>query len=145
MSGGDLGSVALELAGLPDLPRKALVEHWAKVYGQPPPKGTSRKLLERSAAYQIQARCWGDLSDRTRRVLLQATAIKDQSHNRRRLANRASLRPGMRLVRDWNGRTHTIEVIDNGFAWNGKTYRSLSAVAFAITGARWSGPRFFGL
>ncbi len=57
----------------------------------------------------------------------------------------ATLKPGGRLLREWNGVTHTVEVTDEGFRWNGQTYRSLSAVARAITGARWSGPRFFGL
>ena len=143
VSGGEGDSVAPELVALPDLPREALADHWVKAYGQPPPKGTSRKLLKRSAAYQIQARHWGYLNDRARRTLQAAAA--DQKIDGRRPTDRASLRPGMRLVREWNGRTHTVDVIDKGFAWNGKSYRSLSAVAFAITGARWSGPRFFGL
>lgn len=58
---------------------------------------------------------------------------------------RKSLEPGTRLVREWNGSTHVVEVTERGFVWNGQAYRSLSAVARAITGARWSGPRFFGL
>ena len=55
------------------------------------------------------------------------------------------LRPGTRLVREWNGRTHVVDVSEDGFAFDGKTYRSLSAIAKRITGAHWSGPRFFGL
>jgi hypothetical protein len=55
------------------------------------------------------------------------------------------LQPGARLVREWNGVSHVVEVIENGFVWNGCRHRSLSAIARAITGARWSGPRFFGL
>ena len=51
----------------------------------------------------------------------------------------------MRLIREWNGTVHQVDVVGGGFAWNGKTWKSLSAVAEAITGARWSGPRFFGL
>ena len=57
----------------------------------------------------------------------------------------AALAPGSRLIREWRGRTHTVEVLDRGFRCDGKQYRSLSAIARAITGARWSGPRFFGL
>ncbi len=53
--------------------------------------------------------------------------------------------PGMRLIREWNGSSHVVEVVDGGFVWNGKRYGSLSAIARAITGARWSGPRFFAL
>jgi hypothetical protein len=56
-----------------------------------------------------------------------------------------SIKPGTRLVREWNGRTHHVEVLDKGFRWNDRTYRSLSSIAKAITGAHWSGPRFFGL
>ncbi len=55
----------------------------------------------------------------------------------------ARFRSVMRLVRQWNGKTHTVDVLDRGFAWNGKLYSSLSPIARAITGARWSGPRFF--
>lgn len=58
---------------------------------------------------------------------------------------RLALKPGARLLREWNGRAHTVEVLDQGFLWNGEAYLSLSAVARAITGARWSGPRLFGL
>ena len=57
----------------------------------------------------------------------------------------AKIAPGMRLIREWNGSSHVVEAVDGGFVWNGKRYGSLSAVARAITGARWSGPRFFGL
>ena len=57
----------------------------------------------------------------------------------------ADLRPGTVLKREWNGRMHRVAVLTDGFAWNGKTYRSLTKVAFAITGTRWSGPRFFGV
>jgi hypothetical protein len=55
------------------------------------------------------------------------------------------MQPGVRLMRDWNGETHSVQVLEKGFAWRGKTYSSLSAIAQHITGARWSGPRFFGL
>jgi Protein of unknown function (DUF2924) len=57
----------------------------------------------------------------------------------------ADLRPGTVLAREWNGQMHRVAVLADGFAWNGKTYASLSKVAFAITGTRWSGPRFFGV
>jgi len=63
------------------------------------------------------------------------------------VASRATrtLKPGARLIREWNGSSHIVEVVEDGFLWNGKRYRSLSAIARAITGTRWSGPRFFGL
>jgi hypothetical protein len=56
-----------------------------------------------------------------------------------------ALKPGGRLIREWNGVTHVVDVVDGGFLWNGQRYASLSPIARAITGARWSGPRFFGL
>jgi hypothetical protein len=55
------------------------------------------------------------------------------------------LEPGIRLVREWNGRTYSVDVIEGGFVWDGRVHRSLSVIARMITGARWSGPRFFGL
>ena len=62
-----------------------------------------------------------------------------------RITRTAELRPGTMLGREWNGQMHRVAVLTEGFAWNGKTYRSLTKVAFAITGTRWSGPKFFGL
>ncbi len=59
--------------------------------------------------------------------------------------SRTELRPGTLLTREWDGHLQRVMVLADGFTWNGKTYRSLSKVAFAITGSRWSGPRFFGL
>jgi hypothetical protein len=67
------------------------------------------------------------------------------SGSSRQTRRMARLSPGTRLVREWNGRTHTVEVTSAGYSWNERTWRSLSAIAEAITGARWSGPRFFGL
>ncbi len=137
---GDLEATIREL---PDLPRPELTEHWRQLYRTAPPKGISRPLLTRAVAYGMQVKCTGGLKPAVRRQLRKLT----DSGSARAVANLQTARivPGMRLIREWNGSSHVVEAVDGGFVWNGKRYGSLSAVARAITGARWSGPRFFGL
>jgi hypothetical protein len=161
-----------EVAALGDLPREELAAKWVKAYGCPPPKGVKRGLLERAAAWHLQARHLGGLSPLTRKAIRDAVKRKGASVNApgrpadsgnagtsnaggptRNTSRRDKLpginppapRPGTRLVREWNGRTHVVDVGEDGFVFDGKTYRSLSAVAKRITGAHWSGRRFFGL
>lgn len=134
-------SADVELASLSALSRKELVDFWLETHGHPPPKGCKRGLLERDRAYRIQARHYGELNASTRKKLL---AIARNAYATGRMPA-TEVKPGTRLVREWHGRTHHVEVTKRGCIWNGKTYQSLSAVARAITGARWSGPRFFGL
>ena len=131
-----------DLAELADASREQLIERWSAAYGRPPPKGVSRRLLERATAYEMQVDVYGGLKPQIRRQLLSCVAGEEQ---KRPTTCSRTLSPGTRLVREWNGRSHTVEVVDEGFVWNGEAHRSLSAVAHAITGARWSGPRFFGL
>lgn len=137
--------IAQKVCTVSDLSREALVERWTSAYGRPPPKGISRRLLERSAAYHLQLEIIGDFPANLRHRLarLDRGARTGTPADRKRPA--ATLSPGTRLVREWNGRTHSVEVTESGFLWNGRSWGSLSAVATAITGARWSGPRFFGL
>ena len=133
-----------EIDGLADLNRVELVERWRTSYRTDPPKGISRRLLIRAIAYQMQAKRYGGLrpaADRRLRMIANGTVKND--HGGRKVSPR--LQPGARLVREWNGVSHVVEVIEDGFVWNGDRHRSLSAIARAITGARWSGPRFFGL
>ena len=128
---------------LADLPRPDLVEHWRALYGANPPKGISRPLLVRAVAYQMQVKRYGGLKPATARQLRAiANGHPGAGHGN---SETMVLKPGARLVREWNGRTHVVEVVDGGFIWDGERHRSLSAIARAITGARWSGPRFFGL
>ena len=134
------------LAAIPRLPRATLIVRWTKAYGRPPPKGISRRLLEYVAAYHLQAQTSRGLRPAVRRKLHQ---LAGSGRNGVSAASppspRKALPPGSRLVREWNGRSHTVEVTDSGFLYGGQQYRSLSGVARTITGARWSGPRFFGL
>ena len=118
--------------------RAALIAAWNHLLGTPVPKGLSRAFLRRFIAFEVQARRYGGLpkgfcADLERRVAGGGCGAS------------SDLKPGGRLLREWNGVTHTVEVVEGGYRWNGATYRSLSAVARGITGARWSGPRFFGL
>jgi len=134
------------LAGLARAPLELLRESWAGRYGRPPPRSLSRRLLAYAAAYDIQARIYGGLKPALRRKLLQLGAKKRDPGKPAKTRKPQAMPPaGSRLVRKWHGRSHTVEVTDRGFLYAGQLYRSLSQVARAITGARWSGPRFFGL
>ena len=137
---GDLEATIRELAGLP---RPELTERWRQLYRGAPPKGISRRLLTRAVAYGIQVKRTGGLKAAVRHQLRKVA----DGGSARAAANLKSekVAPGMRLIREWNGSSHVVEAVDGGFLWNGERYGSLSAVAHAITGARWSGPRFFAL
>jgi hypothetical protein len=145
-----------QIDNLAKLPRAELAERWHGHYGCPPPKGVKRSLLERSLAWHVQANAFGGLDRRTLRVLREAGAESfsdgydqpQKPETDKRPRTPASAKPplvGTRLMRDWHGSTHVVDVVEGGFAWRGEVYSSLSAVAREITGARWSGPRFFGL
>lgn len=118
--------------------RAALLAAWDHLVDTPAPKGLSQTLLRRFLAFEVQARRQGGLpkvffSELERKVAGSA------------VPSGPVLKAGGRLLREWNGITHVVEVIEDGYRWNRETYASLSAVARAITGARWSGPRFFGM
>ena len=125
------------------LAHPVLVEQWATAFGRPPPKGLSRRLLEYAVGYDLQSKTHGALGPAVRRKLRQLTV--PGSPSTARPAASKGLAPGCRLVREWHGRTCTVDVLETGFLFDGQHYGSLSGVARAITGARWSGPRFFGL
>ena len=133
-----------DIAGLADLSRPDLVARWRALYRGIPPKGISRSLLVRAVAYQLQVKRFGGLKPATDRYL-RRVANGTAGGNRANLKAAPELQPGARLVREWNGSTHVVDVVEGGFTWNGELYGSLSVIARRITGARWSGPRFFGL
>jgi len=132
------------ITSLSHLPRPALVERWQVLYRTKPPKGLSRRFLALAIAYRMQAKCSGGLPLTVQRKL---TGIDGSNGTLARRQPNAPVRlaPGTRLIREWNGVTHVVDVADGQFVWNGTRHRSLSSVARAITGARWSGPRFFAL
>jgi hypothetical protein len=125
--------------GAPDLRAE-----WTKVYERPAPRRISKDLLIRGIAYRVQERMYGGLKPATVKKLKEiAAALKDGRHLLE--APKRELHPGARLIREWAGKTHIVEVVPEGFAWSGKTYRSLTQIAHLITGTHQSGPKFFGL
>ena len=118
--------------------RQELLLRWEQLNGSPAPEGLSTSLLRRGVIYDVQAKAFGGLSCAHRKTLLQIAANKAS-------APPASLKAGGRLVREWNGIAHIIDIVDGGFKYREKTYPSLTAIAKEITGAHWSGPRFFGI
>jgi len=130
------GHIDDALASLANMESEALRQRWSEVTGAAAPK-VSTALLRLALAYELQAACYGHLPRHTEQRL-------------RALANGesdlAAVKPGSRLVREWNGVLHTVHIgEDGGICWNGRSWNSLSQVARAITGTRWSGPAFFGL
>jgi len=137
------GKLAEDLAGLPDLNRKELIEHWRDLYGNEPPRGISQQFMIRAIAYKMQEKVLGGLSAATLRFL--AKAAKELNSGRQVTPPSSIIKPGTRLLREWHGINHEVVVLENGVQYKGKQYQSLSEVARIITGARWSGPLFFGL
>ena len=139
-------SVDIELARLRDVDVKALRECWEATLGKKAPAHLPRHLLYRLLAYRLQADRMGDLDAESRRILDQSSS-PEQASSRATEVNRRTNngRPGTVLGREWNGQMYRVAVMADGFAWNGATYPSLTKVAFAITGTRWNGPKFFGL
>ncbi len=127
--------------------RPDLIECWGRLYGQPPPTGISRRLLLYAIAYSRQAKSLGHLKQTTRRKLrrLATKPARQRSTTTRAKPKSECLPPGTLLVREWQGRSHVVEVNETGMHYNGQTHGSLSEIARVITGARWSGPRFFGV
>jgi hypothetical protein len=131
------------LEALSDLSPDELRKEWRRLYRTQPPR-LSRDLLVRAIAYRIQELRYGGLSKGTNRKL---AALVQARRSDAEIAPKGAqrIRAGARLVREWNGRAHTVTVEEEGFSYAGRNYRSLSAIAREITSARWSGPRFFGL
>ena len=134
---------ALRVIALPDCPRGELEQHWRRLYRSDPPR-ISRDLLIRGIGYRLQEIQHGGLGKSTRRKL-KTLAKMFRTEGRVAPDPGLSLKPGARLVREWHGRTHTVTVTEDGFEYGGTKYPSLTKIAKKITGAHWSGPRFFGL
>ena len=133
--------VAKALARLSELTIFELRGEWRRLHRMPPPMRFSRGI-----SYKLQERAYGGLSTATARKLGRASADADPlGRGAVKPAPPISLKSGTRLVREWRGVTHTVLIHADGIEWRGQRYRSLSVVAREITGARWSGPRFFGL
>jgi Protein of unknown function (DUF2924) len=132
------------LSRLPELNLGELRQQWRTLYKAEASPHLSRELLVRAVAHRMQEVVLGGLRPGQQRQLRQiAQQLKETG-----AANtppRPELKPGTRLVREWQGRTYEVLVLDDGFSWQGTHHRSLSAIARKITGTAWSGPLFFGL
>lgn len=132
-----------ELDSLPNLPRPELKKRWQELYGTPCPPKMSRKILRYSIAYRLQENVHGGLDKKTRRLLEKAAA--NLAAGKPVVPERSKIKPGTRLLREWHGTMHEAIVLEDGVQFRDEIWPSLSAVAREITGAHWSGPRFFGL
>ncbi len=152
--------LADQLATIPSLTVSELVERWRELgLGEPP--RLLLPLLQRLLAQLLQEQVYGGLSatavrqleaaasaaatDTAKGALAGSSTASQQLWRSPSPSRQVTLKAGTRLVREWNGRTISVEVVDDHFVWNDATYRSLSEIARAVTGARWSGPRFFGI
>ena len=138
-----------EIARLRGLDIETLRARWRAAFGGKAPSHLPRHLLFAIIAYRIQAEVFGDLDAETLRHLKKINLAPSRTEavplTKALAQRRRELSSGTTLIREWNGQTHRVMVVDRGFAWEGTTYDSLSKIAHAITGTRWSGPRFFGL
>ncbi len=142
-------SIEDEIAHLRNLDLKGLRARWLSVFQRSAPEHLARHMLLAIIAYRIQADRFGDLDHETKQVLDRTNAKESGAAMSARLVSlvqkRTELTPGTVLVREWGQQSQRVMVMTDGFAWNGQTFDSLSKVAFAITGTKWNGPRFFGL
>jgi hypothetical protein len=128
------------MPGKADPARGALQKDWGAAFGSPPPPYLSAAFMRKALAHDAQCRADGGLPANTRRTLRRISEGQGVAES-----TRSIMKPGAQLVREWNGRTYRVEVVEEGYRMDGRTWRSLSAVAKQITGTTWSGPRFFGL
>lgn len=142
----DGDTIEVEIARLRELDLASLRARWHTAFRRKPHSHLARHLLFRTLAYRLQSDRFGELDNELIRLLdgpASPEAAGKQAVDASRMV--AAVRPGTILAREWNGRMQRVAVLAEGFAWNGKTYSSLSKIAQAITGTRWNGPRFFGL
>jgi Protein of unknown function (DUF2924) len=137
-------AVEAELDQLPGMRIVDLRNRYRELFRAEPPKAFGPDLLRRSIAHGIQERAYGGLPREHRRLLDQLIkASRAKPNGRIELPRR--IKPGSELVRTWNKHTYRVVVLEGGFAYEGRTYSSLSEIASEITGTKWNGPRFFGL
>lgn len=129
---------AVEATAIERMERNGLLDLWPKVMGTRTPRGMSQNMMRRFLAYEVQAQALGGLgkAEFAEIARLGAGSVR---------AKAVEMAPGSRFLREWNGVTHVVERNETGYIWNGEVHTSLSAIAKAITGVHWSGPRFFGV
>ena len=136
-----------EIAELPKMDVSQLQAKWRSSLKEAPPPHIRKQLLVPLLAYKLQEQAYGGLKPEVRRYLIKLAASYRRDPNTKAAAFEVPrrIKPGTRLLRQWNGKTHQVTVIENGFEYEGERYKSLSVIARLITGTRWSGPLFFGL
>ena len=132
-------SPTAEIARLSTLSLSILRNEWSSVFRREPPVGLSRDMLTRMLVWQIQELEFGGHSREVLKLFGQLARNINAGPERRHL------KPGTVLVREYRNKRHTVTIIDGGFQWEGARYTNLTAIARAITGTNWNGPRFFGL
>lgn len=133
----------MKLEALPKMKRRELEQEWRGVFGDDAPPAFGNDLLARAIASRLQEKAYGGLSAADQRQIAAAAQQLGGGGSITRLSPK--LRPGTQLARIWGGRTHHVSVMDGEFEYRQRRYKSLTAIAREITGAAWSGPRFFGL
>jgi hypothetical protein len=143
MGGPSEGAPLEEIEALHDADLEFLRQRWSDLFARTPSPRVSRDVLIRGVAFRLQEEAYGALSKRCRRQLVKLAA--DLRSGSPLVSSQPSFKPGTRLIREWKGKIHEVVIGGDSYIWSGKHYRSLSEIARAITGTRWSGPRFFGL
>src|SRR3981081_392282 len=146
MPRGTIDDAALEtdIVRLPVLSLFELRNRWKTLFGHSAPKSLRRNFLARAVAYQMQVEVYGGLSVATKRRLREiANAVRTGDANAMLGSNR--VKTGTQMIRQWQNTTHIVTALAQGYEWNGRIYKSLSAVANAITGTNWNGFAFFGI
>jgi Protein of unknown function (DUF2924) len=139
----DGAAIEAEVERLRSTPIVELRALWRAKFKSEPPKAFGPDLLRRSIAYRIQEDAYGGLDRTTARLLKRL--MEQFAKNNGRIVLPRRIKPGSVLIREWKGERHQVTVLEDGFAYQGKPYESLSQIARLITGTRWSGPKFFGL
>lgn len=139
-----MSSLEEEIGSLEGMPTHELRIAWRRFYRTEPPRCMPRDLMIRALAYRMQERAHGGLAPAAKRRLRSLVA-EIEANGAQVFDPGVVLKPGARLVREWAGRTHTVIVLEDGFDYDGEHYSSLTKIAAEVTGAHWSGPRFFGI
>lgn len=136
--------IQAQIAQLPRMDRSARVKLWRDLFGREAAKGLRKEIMVPIMAYRIQEREYGGLKPETL-AKLRKIAMAIEKNPKAKIVEEAHERVGTRLSRTWHGENYEVTVTAGGFHCNGTVYRSLSEIARAVTGTRWSGPAFFGL
>jgi hypothetical protein len=138
-------TLAQQIEALPKMNRAQLRAKWREILRQPAPAHLRKQLLVPLLAYKLQEQAYGGLKPEVKRRLRELARQLEARPGKALVSPALRLKPGTRLLRNWQGETRTVTVEEEGFAYKGERFKSLSEIARRITGTRWSGPLFFGL